>query len=125
MLQAPSLYQTRYHLVQPRPVHSGSKNLKPAGKKFDQYNFLRIQMASVSGNCVHYIFIICQIIEVMSMICQFYEFFKSHFWRFFDVWPNCAVQWNRGLVLAAVICNTFDGTLHNFDIVASDLESFA
>ena len=52
--------------------------------------------------------------------------FESYFLAgFFAIWPNCGpVQWTRGLVLAAVICNTFDGTLHNFDIVASDLEIF-
>ena len=75
---------------------------------------------------MRFIFKIYQIAAGISMISQFHGFLNLIFRQVFAIWPNRGpVQWTRGLVLAAVICNTFDGTLHNFDIVASDLESFA
>ena len=38
---------------------------------------------------MRFTFKICQIIAGTSMIRQFHEYFESHFWRVFDVSPNC------------------------------------
>ena len=42
--------------------------------------FLLIHIASVSGQCVHYIFKICQIVEGISMINKF-NFYFLQFWE--------------------------------------------
>jgi hypothetical protein len=77
---------------------SGSKWPKPAKYRitssdftnFLQLTFRQFYCISVSGLCVRFTFKICQIIAGISIICQFHDFFKSHFWRVFAIWPNCA-----------------------------------
>jgi len=53
------------------------------------YTFLQIYITSVSG-CLRFTFKICQIVAGSSMIRQFHEFLKSHFWQAFAIWPNFA-----------------------------------
>ena len=49
-------------------------------------------MISVSGH--HTLHIHCQTVVDISMIPHFLEFFKSNFWRDFEIRPNCAaVAW--------------------------------
>jgi hypothetical protein len=37
-----------------------------------------------------FILIICQTVAGISVVRQFHDFFKSNFWRVFDIWPYCA-----------------------------------
>jgi len=37
-------------------------------------------------------FEICQTVAVIILTSQFHEFFESHFWRGFAIWPNCALS---------------------------------
>jgi len=37
-------------------------------------------------------FEICQTVAVIIITSQFHEFFESHFWRGFAIWPNCALS---------------------------------
>ena len=56
---------------------------------------MQIQIASVSGHGVHYIFKICQIVAGMIMIRHFHEFFVCTyliFGGFFDVWPSSSAE---------------------------------
>ena len=76
--------------------HSGSKCRKPAKKisspkvisRDFSCKFLKIFKTSVSG-CLCYAFKICQIGAGTSKICQFNDLSKSHFWRAFEIWPDC------------------------------------
>ena len=76
--------------------HSGSKCRKPAKKisspkvisRDFSCKFLKIFTISVSG-CLCYAFKICQIGAGTSKICQFNDLSKSHFWRAFEIWPDC------------------------------------
>ena len=50
--------------------------------------FQQIRKISVSGDCMPFMFKICQIVMCISTASQFHEFLKSNFWRVFDVGPQ-------------------------------------
>ena len=54
--------------------------------------FLQIPIVSVSGQGVHCIFKICQIISATSKMRPFHEFFRHIFWRVFSNWPSCVKE---------------------------------
>ena len=62
-------------------------------------------MDSVSGHCMHYTFKMCEIFAGMNVIRQFHEFVESHFWRVFDVWPNCVAAFETGEEIAGQFCS--------------------
>ena len=63
--------------------------------------FLQIYITSVSGY-LSFTFKTCQIVAGASMIHQFHEFFESHFWRVFAIWPSCASQPSLVVIVAAL-----------------------
>ena len=59
--------------------------------------FLLIYIASVSGQCMHYIFKISQIVEGISMINQFHFFFTvlGNYFRWAWNWSHWHLSWRQ------------------------------
>ena len=50
--------------------------------------FQQIHLISVSSHCKRFIFKIRQTVAGTSITSRFHDFFKSHFWRVFAIWPK-------------------------------------
>ena len=82
------------------PAHGGSKRLKSAQNKFTQSDFTNFSM-QVSENSNNFRFHSLHALRIQNLSnrCRYdndpsisWVFLNSHFWRFFDIWPNCAAQ---------------------------------
>ena len=60
----------------------------------------QILITSVSGNGMSFMCKICQTVAGINITSQFHEFFESHFWREFRIWPNCESLKNQARLVS-------------------------